>query len=150
MINYLILTGAAVLISIFVFLGFRRTLDFKKRKGTVGYLYVISNPKSFGKGIYKIGYTGGGKSDCPYNRIKSLSDASVPHDFVVHAIIKLKGAYDLEQALHDYFDYERVNPKKEFFKVRLSKIKSAISKSPYKLKYIVEFNSSGKPIIGCK
>ena len=47
-----------------------------------GYVYVISNPSSFGAGVTKIGMT---RRLNPHDRVKELGDASVPEFFDVHA-----------------------------------------------------------------
>lgn len=49
-----------------------------------GYVYVISNIGSFGRDIYKIGMT---RRLDPIDRIRELSNASVPFPYDVHAMI---------------------------------------------------------------
>ena len=49
-----------------------------------GFVYIISNIGSFGENIYKIGMT---RRLEPMDRIKELSNASVPFEFDVHAMI---------------------------------------------------------------
>lgn len=54
----------------------------------------------------------------PMDRIKELSNASVPFEFDVHAIIFSEDAPDLEAKLHQHFrnnTVNKINPKKEFF-----------------------------------
>ena len=63
----------------------------------VGYVYIISNIGSFGENVFKIGMTRRLK---PYERIYELSDASVPFNFDVHAMIPTDDAPGLEAALH--------------------------------------------------
>jgi hypothetical protein len=92
----------------------------------VGHIYVISNIGSFGEGVYKIGMT---RRLDPMDRVKELGDASVPFRFDVHAIIYSENAPQLEYALHKKFDagrLNRINGRKEFFKVSLSEIESFI------------------------
>lgn len=88
-----------------------------------GHVYVISNIGSFGENVVKIGMT---RRLEPYDRIRELGDASVPFEFDVHAMIWTEDAPALERALHQKFVHQqinKVNPRKEFFRVSLSDIK---------------------------
>jgi len=92
-----------------------------------GFIYVISNEGSFGKGIYKIGLT---RRLDPMDRVKELGDASVPFSFDVHGIIYSQDAPRLENQLHQHFDDKRVNvvnDRKEFFRVELNQIEEAMN-----------------------
>ena len=60
------------------------------RKGTV---YILSNVGSFGAEVFKVGMT---RRLEPADRIKELSDASVPFEFDVHAMIACDGAPKME------------------------------------------------------
>ncbi|MDC3985929.1 DUF4041 domain-containing protein [Polyangium jinanense] len=87
-----------------------------------GHVYIISNIGSFGEQVYKIGMT---RRLDPMDRVKELGDASVPFEFDVHAIIYTEDAPALENTLHRAFNHRRVNrvnEKKEFFKVRIEEI----------------------------
>lgn len=91
-----------------------------------GYVYIISNEGSFGKGIYKIGMT---RRPEPMQRVIELGDASVPFPFQVHAFIYSQDAPALEADLHRHFATCRVNNqnlRKEFFRVELEEIKDAL------------------------
>lgn len=91
-----------------------------------GHVYIISNIGSFGENIYKIGMT---RRLNPDDRVKELSDASVPFPFDVHAMISCSNAPELESSLHKMFDARRVNAvnsRKEFFKVSLEEIEVAV------------------------
>ncbi len=91
-----------------------------------GHVYIISNIGSFGEHVYKVGMT---RRLEPLDRVKELGDASVPFSFDVHAMIFSKDAPSLEKALHKTFNDQavnKVNPRKEFFKIPLSSIKEAI------------------------
>lgn len=93
-----------------------------------GNVYIISNIGSFGENVYKIGMT---RRLEPLDRIKELGDASVPFEFDVHSLIYSEDAPKLERELHKKFlrlQLNKVNPRKEFFKVRLEDIKSEIDK----------------------
>lgn len=92
----------------------------------VGHIYVISNLGSFGEDIYKIGMT---RRLDPMDRVKELGDASVPFQFDVHAIIYSDNAPQLEYELHKQFHerrLNRINHKKEFFKITLTEIERFI------------------------
>jgi hypothetical protein len=91
-----------------------------------GHVYVISNFGSFGANVYKIGMT---RRLDPMDRIWELSDASVPFDFDVHAIIYTEDAPGLETELHQRFAARRlnaVNQKKEFFAVTIDEIAAVV------------------------
>jgi hypothetical protein len=91
-----------------------------------GHVYIISNVGSFGEDVYKIGMT---RRQVPQDRVDELSDASVPFDFDVHAMIKTDDAPALESALHNVFATKRmnlVNDRKEFFKVSIDEIQAAV------------------------
>jgi len=93
-----------------------------------GHVYVISNIGSFGENVYKIGMT---RRLDPMDRVKELGDASVPFSFDVHAIIFADDAPALETALHREFSHHRVNAvnlRKEFFRVDLKHIRTAVEK----------------------
>lgn len=93
-----------------------------------GNVYVISNIGSFGENVYKVGMT---RRLDPLDRIRELGDASVPFPFDVHAIIESDDAPALETALHKelaMMQVNKVNPRKEFFRISLSEIKNLVEK----------------------
>ena len=95
------------------------------KRGTV---YVISNIGSFGENVYKVGMT---RRLDPLDRVRELGDASVPFSFDVHAFIESDDAPALETELHKslaLMQINKVNPRKEFFRVDLSIIKAIIEK----------------------
>ena len=99
----------------------------REENAKAGFVYIISNIGSFGEDVYKIGMT---RRLEPLDRIKELSSASVPFEFDVHAMIFSDDAPALETALHHHFDNKRVNkinPRKEFFRVSLDDIESYVS-----------------------
>lgn len=96
------------------------------QKTRSGYVYIISNIGSFGEDVYKIGMT---RRLEPMDRVKELSDASVPFSFDVHAMIYSEDAPALEKELHNRFNEKRINKvnlRKEFFNVKLSEIEEAV------------------------
>ena len=91
-----------------------------------GHVYVISNIGSFGENVFKIGLT---RRLEPQDRVKELSGASVPFNFDVHAMIHSVDAPQLEKELHEMFSdcqVNKVNPRKEFFRVQLSEIREKV------------------------
>jgi hypothetical protein len=89
-----------------------------------GYVYIISNIGSFGENVYKIGMI---RRLDPMDRVYELGDASVPFSFDVHAMIFSEDAPRLESKLHQTFDHRRVNRinlRKEFFRVTIEEIKA--------------------------
>jgi len=96
-----------------------------------GHIYIISNPGSFGEDVIKIGMT---RRLIPMDRVKELSDASVPFMFEVHAMIHSDDAPSLENKLHQFFHKSRVNKvniRKEFFRSPLTEIKSKVTEFGY-------------------
>lgn len=92
-----------------------------------GHVYIISNVGSFGDDVLKIGMT---RRLEPDDRIKELGDASVPFSFDVHAMIRCDDAPALERKLHGEFDAFRVNKvnyRKEFFRVPIHKLREFVS-----------------------
>lgn len=93
-----------------------------------GHVYIISNIGSFGENVYKIGMT---RRLEPLDRVRELGDASVPFPFDVHAMIYSDDAPALETELHKLYakhQLNKVNPRKEFFKVSLSEVRSYLEK----------------------
>ncbi len=91
-----------------------------------GHVYIISNIGSFGENVYKIGMT---RRLEPLDRVKELGDASVPFPFDVHAVIYSNDAPKLETFLHKCFlinQMNKVNPRKEFFKVSIADIRKRV------------------------
>lgn len=91
-----------------------------------GHVYIISNLGSFGENVYKIGMT---RRLEPMDRVKELGDASVPFTFDLHAMIFSDNAPALENLLHKEFDDRRINKvnyRKEYFKVTLDEIEKVI------------------------
>jgi hypothetical protein len=100
----------------------------------MGYVYIISNIGSFGDNVFKIGMT---RRLDPMDRVWELSDASVPFDFDVHALIKCDDAPALENKLHETFSDRRlnmVNDRKEFFRVTIAEIQQIVSKEGFDVK----------------
>lgn len=104
----------------------KEELDYRTAHASAGYVYIISNIGAFGSDVIKIGVT---RRLDPLERISELSSASVPFKFDVHALIFSYNAYQLENELHQYFNTYRINKvnnRKEFFKVPISEIKTKL------------------------
>lgn len=90
-------------------------VDYRAANIRAGYVYVISNTGAFGERMVKIGLT---RRLEPMDRVRELSDASVPFKFDVHALFFSKDAVSLETMLHHEFEDRRVNKvnaRKEFY-----------------------------------
>jgi len=91
-----------------------------------GHVYIISNIGSFGENVYKIGQT---RRPNPQDRVDELSVASVPFEFDVHAFIECENAPVLEHQIHKRLmasQVNKMNPRKEFFRVNLTDIRQEI------------------------
>jgi hypothetical protein len=111
--------------------------DFRAANIRAGYVYVISNPGSFGRHIVKIGLT---RRLEPMDRVKELGDASVPFPFEVHAIFFADDAVTLENELHQAFAAERVNrinERREFFFATPEQVRRVLAE---KVGNLLEFN----------
>ena len=101
----------------------------REANAKAGFVYIISNIGSFGEDVYKIGMT---RRLEPMDRIKELSSASVPFEFDVHAMIFSENAPELETTLHKHFEsrsVNKVNLRKEFFKVSLDEIEKVVTQN---------------------
>lgn len=104
-------------------------VDYREANKRAGYVYIISNVGAFGENVYKIGMT---RRLDPTERVDELGDASVPFDFDIHAMIFTEDAPKLESALHTAFEdrkINKVNPRREFFRVSLDEIKEVVRKN---------------------
>ncbi|SNT61626.1 T5orf172 domain-containing protein [Tardiphaga sp. OK246] len=112
-------------------------VDFRATHTRAGHVYVISNVGSFGENIVKVGMT---RRLDPRDRIRELSDASVPFNFDVHALFFSRDAIGIESAMHDRlaaFRVNGVNLRREFFRVSVAEAKTHLSELAGEL---LEFN----------
>jgi vacuolar-type H+-ATPase subunit H len=103
-----------------------------------GNVYIISNIGSFGENVYKIGMT---RRLEPLDRVRELGGASVPFEFDVHSMIYSENAPALERDLHKKFirlQMNKVNPRKEFFKISLTEIKEELEKMSINVKWTMK------------
>ncbi|MEN5118756.1 DUF4041 domain-containing protein [Luteimonas sp. TWI662] len=109
----------------------RRALSMAQQT-KAGHVYVISNVGSFGEHFFKIGMT---RRLEPWDRVRELSDASVPFPFDVHAMIWTDDAPALENVLHKSFvtaQVNKVNPRKEFFRVSIGELRNVVESTGIK------------------
>ena len=107
----------------------KKNIFDREQNTRAGYVYIISNIGSFGENFYKIGVT---RRLVPEDRVNELGSASVPFKFDIHAMIFSEDAPKLENALHKAFDYckvNKVNNRKEFFRVSLEEIQKEVEKN---------------------
>lgn len=93
---------------------------------------------SFGENVFKIGTT---RRLEPMERVKELSGAAVPFDFDVHAMISCNDAPALEKTLHNHlksYRINRINLRKEFFRVELRRIIDEVERHHGPVKYIAD------------
>ena len=103
-----------------------------------GHVYVLSNIGAFGEGVFKVGMT---RRMDPNDRVTELGDASVPFPFDVHVMISCENAPQLENALHrqlSRFRVNRINLRKEFFRVDLAEILESIRSAHGQIEYVAE------------
>jgi hypothetical protein len=104
----------------------QKTNIYREQMTKSGHIYIISNIGSFGENIYKIGMT----RRTPEERVRELS-AAVPFPFDIHAKIRCENVPEIENLLHQRFrdrNVNKVNVGKEFFRVTLDEIVSAVEK----------------------
>lgn len=102
-------------------------VDYRAANIRAGYVYVISNIGSFGEQMVKVGLT---RRLDPTERIRELSDASVPFNFDTHAVFFSKDAVGIETAMHERLDGRRVNTvnrRREFFRVTPLEVKAYLA-----------------------
>jgi hypothetical protein len=98
-------------------------VDYRAANIRAGYVYVISNIGSFGERMVKIGMT---RRLDPMERIRELSDASVPFNFDVHAVFFSRDAVTIEADMHARLSSVRVNSvnrRREFFRASPTEVK---------------------------
>lgn len=90
-------------------------VDYRAANVRAGYVYVVSNLGALGERMIKVGMT---RRLDPMDRIRELSDASVPFNFDIHALFFSDDAYGIETQMHQRLADKRVNRvnlRREFF-----------------------------------
>jgi hypothetical protein len=104
-----------------------KKVDFREANIRAGYVYVISNIGSFGERMVKVGMT---RREDWRDRIRELSDASVPFNFDVHAVFFSTDAVGIEAQMHERLAHVRVNTvnyRREFFRASPGEVKGHLS-----------------------
>lgn len=99
-------------------------VDYRAANARAGYVYVISNIGALGERMVKIGMT---RRLDPMDRIRELSDASVPFNFDIHALFFSDDAVSIENQMHQRLADKRVNRvnlRREFFYVTPAEAKT--------------------------
>lgn len=78
-------------------------------------VYVLTNPAM--PGLIKIGKT---SQDDPSSRVAQLYTTGVPVPFTIEYACRVTNPDEVESALHEAFDPQRINPKREFFQIEPS------------------------------
>lgn len=88
------------------------SIAYRESHSKAGWLYVISSPSL--PGLVKLGAT---RRLNPTIRVKELSSSSLPEPFKAYCFVFSDDCFELENNIHKYFDKERVNPDREFFRI---------------------------------
>ena len=88
------------------------SIAYREGHSKAGWLYVITSPSL--PNLTKIGCT---RRLNPSIRVKELSSSSLPEPFHAHCFVFSDDCFELENNIHKYFDKERVNPDREFFRI---------------------------------
>lgn len=88
------------------------SIAYRETHSKAGWLYVISSPSL--PGLVKLGCT---RRLVPMMRVKELSSSSLPEPYHAHCFVFSDDCFELENNIHKYFDKERVNPDREFFRI---------------------------------
>lgn len=88
------------------------SIAYHESHSKAGWLYVITSPSL--PNLTKIGCT---RRLNPSIRVKELSSSSLPEPFHAHCFVFSDDCFELESQIHKYFDKERVNPDREFFRI---------------------------------
>ena len=104
-----------------------KSVEYRAANIRTGYVYIVSNIGSFGERMVKVGMT---RRLEPMDRIRELSDASVPFNFDVHVLHFSKDAVGIEKAMHERLaavQVKTVNRRREFFRVTPLEVKAHLS-----------------------
>lgn len=88
------------------------SIAYRESHSKAGWLYVITSPSL--PGLVKLGAT---RRLNPTIRVKELSSSSLPEPYHAHCFVFSDDCFELENNIHKYFDKERVNPDREFFRI---------------------------------
>ena len=88
------------------------SIAYRESHSKAGWLYVISSPSL--PGLVKLGCT---RRLNPALRVRELSSSSLPEPYHAHCFVFSDDCFELENNIHKYFDKERVNTDREFFRI---------------------------------
>lgn len=88
------------------------SIAYRESHSKAGWLYVITSPSL--PGLVKLGCT---RRLNPTLRVRELSSSSLPEPYHAHCFVFSDDCFELENNIHKYFDKERVNPDREFFRI---------------------------------
>lgn len=88
------------------------SIAYRESHSKAGWLYIISSPSL--PGLVKLGCT---RRLNPTLRVRELSSSSLPEPYHAHCFVFSDDCFELENNIHKYFDKERVNPDREFFRI---------------------------------
>ena len=88
------------------------SIAYRESHSKAGWLYVITSPSL--PGLVKLGCT---RRLNPALRVRELSSSSLPEPYRAHCFVFSDDCFELENNIHKYFDKERVNPDREFFRI---------------------------------
>lgn len=88
------------------------SIAYREAHSKAGWLYVITSPSL--PGLCKIGCT---RRLNPSIRVRELSSSSLPEPYHAHCFVFSDNCFELESQIHHYFNKERVNPDREFFRI---------------------------------
>lgn len=88
------------------------SIAYRESHSKAGWVYIISSPSL--PGMIKCGAT---RRLNPTIRVRELSSSSLPEPFRAHCFVFSDDCFELENNIHKYFDKERVNPDREFFRI---------------------------------
>lgn len=86
--------------------------DYRMKNTKAGWFYVISSPSL--PDLTKLGCS---RRESPWTRVRELSSSSLPIPFKAHYFVFSDDCFELESAMHKYFDAQRVNKDREFFAI---------------------------------
>ncbi len=86
--------------------------DYRMKNTKAGWFYVISSPSL--PDLTKLGCS---RRESPWTRVRELSSSSLPIPFKAHCFVFSDDCFELESAMHKYFDAQRVNKDREFFAI---------------------------------
>lgn len=88
------------------------SIAYRESHSKAGWLYIITSPSL--PGLVKLGCT---RRLNPALRVRELSSSSLPEPYHAHCFVFSDDCFELENNIHKYFDKERVNPDREFFRI---------------------------------